>query len=508
MAEAPLNINVKAIFTGKKAFKEAETATGKLAKGAGKLAGALGLAFSTRAVINYSKAAMMAAAQDQEAQAILSQNLKNLGLNYANVDAEGFIATLERQTAILDDELRPAYAKLARVTGSIGKTQKIMKAAFDAAKGSGQSYSTVIETLSQAYVGNTKGLRKLNTGLTTAEISAMSFDEILQVITEHFKGAGAIALDGYAGKMAKLNTASKNSAETIGGALLDSFSHLAGGGDIDKATSKIDTFSKGLADMIRYMTGAKNVADAFAGVDFDFLGTPHNRKSYGGATGAAGAMASQNRAKLARAQELKILKDKNAASLLEAKLKKDQATLDEAKKKFDLERIGIQEALANATDEETRARLKLMLAILDDNAAGVKKAGDNLSAVQDKVAASLLGLGNSSILAAGNLIAASMQVRDAANNPYASVSNQVGVVTTNAFATASTNVGGGADALFDQRMAALLAALAAATAAANGTLKVEVKTDLPSLVTVVNNATVENNLRGNRSTGAGSLVAM
>ena len=60
--DAPLAINIKAIFTGKKAFKEADTATNKLAKGAVNLAKSLGVAFSVRAVVQYTKAAAIAAA--------------------------------------------------------------------------------------------------------------------------------------------------------------------------------------------------------------------------------------------------------------------------------------------------------------------------------------------------------------------------------------------------------------------------------------------------------------
>jgi hypothetical protein len=83
-----------------KGFKQAETATQKLEKGVKKLAGAFGLAFSARAVVNFSKAAVQAFAEDNAAVTVLSQNLKNLGLAYENANAEQFIANLENQTAI------------------------------------------------------------------------------------------------------------------------------------------------------------------------------------------------------------------------------------------------------------------------------------------------------------------------------------------------------------------------------------------------------------------------
>ena len=104
-------IDIAAEFTGKKAFKSADTSAQKLAKSAKKLGAALGIAFSTRAIVQYVKMASVAAAQDQKAQKLLAVNLKNLGLAYANADSERFIASLEKQTTILDDELRPAYAQ-------------------------------------------------------------------------------------------------------------------------------------------------------------------------------------------------------------------------------------------------------------------------------------------------------------------------------------------------------------------------------------------------------------
>ena len=179
-------IEILAEFTGKKAFKQADTAAATLAKSAKKLGAALGIAFSARAVVQYTKAASIAAAQDQKAQQLLAINLKNLGLAYANLDSEKFIASLESQSAILDDELRPAYAQLARVTGSIVTTQKLMTVAFDASNGSGLSYASTIDILSQAFIGNQKGLKQLNLGYTAAELKAKSFDEIIAIIPGNY----------------------------------------------------------------------------------------------------------------------------------------------------------------------------------------------------------------------------------------------------------------------------------------------------------------------------------
>ncbi len=536
--EAPINIPLKAVFVGKKAFKEADTATQKLSKSAKTLGRNLGIAFSTTAIIAYSKASVKAFVADDNAARSLSMTLKNLGLDSggAALGVNNFISQLEKSTGVLDDELRPAMDRLLRATGSVTDSQKLLGLALDISAGTGKNLTSVSQGLQKAYLGNNASLGRLGVGLSKAELTSSSFADIQTRLTTLFAGQASSAAESYAGQLDKLTVAGNNAKEVIGKGIVQALTESSNGfGD---ATDEIDRYSNSISNMIletgRFFRLATKLPSFFdmvknpIGAFDDYFNEAdkiegqrrgyNNKKLFAGkgsgysdtispSSALAGAATRSKFAK-EKATELKLLKDKNIQTLLEAKLKKDQATLDEAKKKFDLERIGIQTALANATDEETRARLLLMLAILDENAAGITKASNNLITVQDKTAASLQALANSSVLAAGNLIAASMQVRKAADNPYASISGQVGVVTTNAFATAGTNVGGGLDALFDQKMAALLTALANATAAANSTIKVEVKTDLPSIVTVVNDAVVENQLRGNRSTGAGSLAAV
>jgi hypothetical protein len=64
---------------------------------------------------------------------------------------------------------------------------------------------------------------------------------------------------------------------------------------------------------------------------------------------------------------------KKEYDLLTAKNAIENKNVEELKKKFDLERIGINAALNNATDEETKLRLRSQLAILDNNEALAKK---------------------------------------------------------------------------------------------------------------------------------------
>ena len=91
-----------------------------------------------------------------------------------------------------------------------------------------------------------------------------------------------------------------------------------------------------------------------------------------------------------KADELALLTAKNKSTKEEAQMKADQAALDKLKAKFDLERIGLNAALNQATDEETKARIKAQIAILDETGKTAQAANDALVKAQaDKLALEL-----------------------------------------------------------------------------------------------------------------------
>ena len=373
-----VNVHIGSEFDAK-GFKQAQTALSKLSGSAKKLAGAVGLAYGAKALVAYGKASMKAAADDQKAQKILANNLKNVGLAYASVDAESFIKSMEKQTAILDDQLRPAYGQLAQVTGSATKAQDLMQLAFDVSSGSGLDYASTVDILSQAYIGNTKGLKQLNLGLTQAELKTMDFEQISTKLRQNFAGAGGVALDSYAGSMAKLSVATSNASETIGTALLDAIIKISGSNGVDGLISKIDTLASAFASVV---TQVGNAVSALTGTAAQKAFSPGYYVSGGKAGGrtvaptGAGNMAlsvlSQDTQKsdlaakkkaeldaIKRNKELAALaKAQAAAALATTKAKKDQAALDKAalalgkgQDVFNMDAIQIQAALLSKQDE-------------------------------------------------------------------------------------------------------------------------------------------------------------
>jgi hypothetical protein len=78
--------------------------------------------------------------------------------------------------------------------------------------------------------------------------------------------------------------------------------------------------------------------------------------------------------------ESKASKDLTTAKKKETAASKAKTEVDKLKDKFDVERIGLMKALAEATDAETRLRLQAQIAILDNNEALAKKYNIELDA--------------------------------------------------------------------------------------------------------------------------------
>jgi hypothetical protein len=370
-----LQVNIASEFKGKKAFTDAEKALSKLSKGAKNLAGALGIAYGVKQVLQYSKASMKAAADDAKAQKILANNLKNVGLAYASVDAEGFIASMEKQTAILDDQLRPAYGQLAQVTGSATKTQELMKLAFDVSSGSGLDYASTVDILSKAYIGNTKGLKQLNLGLTEAEIKAMDFEQITTKLRQNFAGAGLASLDSYAGSMAKLSVATSNASETIGVALLDAMIKISGSDGVDGLISKIDTLASSFASVV---TQVGNAVAALTGNETRKAFSPAFIVS-GGRAGSktVAATGAGNMALSVQSQDLQ----KSAAAA------KKKAELDAIKRNKEL--AALQKSQAKSAMDQLKAK-QLTLAIDKANLA-LSKGNDVFDMDKIQLNAALIG---------------------------------------------------------------------------------------------------------------------
>ena len=218
----------------KKGLTEANTETegfgGKL-EGFGKKAGAA-FAAAGAAAVAYAGVLLVdgvkSAIEDEAAQAKLATTLKNVAgaTDEVIANTETWISNMGLAFGVTDDELRPAYERLARATGDVGEAQKLATLAIDVAAGSGKSLEAVSNALGKAYEGNSAGLAKLGIGISAADLKTMTFEETTALLAETFGGQASEQANTFAGKMDRLKLAFDEGKETVGAFVLDAITPL------------------------------------------------------------------------------------------------------------------------------------------------------------------------------------------------------------------------------------------------------------------------------------------
>ena len=402
-------IDIAAQYTGNKAFKQAETATQKLEKSVSKLGKQLLGVFAASKLLAFGKNAAKAFAADEKAAQSLALALANTGNAFAAIEVEKFIGDLQRATGVLDDQLRPAFRTLLTATGDVKKSQDGLALALDIAAGTGKDLGAVSMALAKAYGGQTTALSRLGAGLSKATLASGDLDLITGELSAKFSGQALAAAEGYAGSMARLAVASENAKEIIGKDLLDSLALLSGPGGITKATGQMEDLATQIGNVVYGLAALTNKVKGFFNIDgFNLLNLVPVIGGYfgqGGVASKVGAFGASQKARLAgnpaqspgqrkaidkaNADALKLQKTQNSlkkidndATARKITLTADQQALEELKKKFDVERVGLFLALNEATDQETQMRIRSLIAIKDNDAALAGKIQAEIKAAQ------------------------------------------------------------------------------------------------------------------------------
>lgn len=206
-------------FQGK-GFKQAEKQVSILDKKLKRLGVTLGAAFSVRKIAQFSKASIKAFAEEDKAVQALARNLQNLRIAYDVRPVEEYIRTLQYATGVSDQELRPALQQLLTTTQNLTSSQDLLNLALDVSAATGKSLGSVVQALSRAYLGTNTSLTRLNIGLTKADLTSKSFNEITAQLTERFSGQAARAAQTYAGQLAILAAAADDAQEILGEKLI------------------------------------------------------------------------------------------------------------------------------------------------------------------------------------------------------------------------------------------------------------------------------------------------
>jgi hypothetical protein len=335
---------------------------------------------------------------------------------------------MERTYHVADDFLRPAFSKLISTTQSYTKSKELLTLALNASAGAGVDLGTTVNDLTQAYVGNTKGLAKYKLGLTKAELAGKSFDELQQIITQRMAGQASLAADTYAFKIKAIEIAAGNAQETIGSGLVEAFQSIIGKDKgINDATTAIDNMAASaklaiieVGKLIGKLTvpageaffAAKGkAASGNSNPLFDFLYGKSPAKNLKGVydpmQGRVQDLSKeqiavvlarkkdddlaikrqQELAKLSKKQ-LKLEDERLAKKKVQAALDKANRALDFAGTIFDLDKIQLYAALQGKITAEDRDKLTLKLLLLNaENQTGeaLNKSAAEATRLSEKI---------------------------------------------------------------------------------------------------------------------------
>jgi hypothetical protein len=220
-------------------------------KNAKKISGAISAAFAgialagitmlTDALFDMAKAA----AEDRKSMALLNKTLESnwKATEQTIAGVEDYITKISFMTGIVDDDLRPAFAKIARVTKNTTKAQAAFSRVMDISAGTGKDVNLVAQAYSKYLGGNKTALDKLIPGLKDS-------GNRLAFIDEKYTGMAAVA--GKNDPFSIINVALGEFQEKIGAAFLPLIDKLATWLTSDESAKAMDEFAEAVAKMFGY----------------------------------------------------------------------------------------------------------------------------------------------------------------------------------------------------------------------------------------------------------------
>jgi len=230
-------------------FGDKATEFGKKAALAFAAAGAAAAAFAYESVKN--------AAADEGAQRKLNETLeKTTSATKDQIAAVGgWIDKTSIAIGVTDDELRPAFSRLARSTNDVNKAQDLLNLALDISSATGKPLEAVANALGKAYDGNTQALGKLGLGIDQSILKSGNFDTIFTKLTGTFGGFAENEAKTTEKSFVRIKIAIDEAQERIGMALLPITEKLT--------TFILTTGVPALNAFVGGLTGDQGLSDAF-----------------------------------------------------------------------------------------------------------------------------------------------------------------------------------------------------------------------------------------------------
>jgi len=230
---------------------------GKKAAAAFAVAAVAAAAYGTKLAIDGVKAAI----EDEAAQLRLANALRTAtGATDDQIKAtEDMILKTSLATGVADEQLRPAFQRLAVSTKDTVEAQNLLNLALDISKGKGIELETVANALGRAQDGNTTALGRLGLGLSKAELSTLSFTEVQSRLSDLYGGAAAANAETFQGKIDRLKVGFDEAKESLGVALLPAVEKFI--------TFLNDTGIPTLNAFIAGLTGTGGMSDALTSTE-------------------------------------------------------------------------------------------------------------------------------------------------------------------------------------------------------------------------------------------------
>jgi hypothetical protein len=184
-----------------------------ISAGMGKAFAAIGVGFSLNFLKNELAEAGKAAVAEAKSMEILSIAMQNTGsATSATVkQAEASIKQMSLQSAVADDQLRPAFQKLFIATNSVTDSNRYLQIALDTSAATGKDLDSVTQAMAKSLAGQDTALLKLVPSLRGVQ-------DPLSELEKTFAGASDAAanLDPYQ----RMNVAFGEIQESVGTVLM------------------------------------------------------------------------------------------------------------------------------------------------------------------------------------------------------------------------------------------------------------------------------------------------
>lgn len=231
-----------------------------VSKSIGRAFAAIGIGLSFKAIANELEEAAKAAIEDTKSQVLLANALKNtMNVTDEQIDSiEKQIQAYQFSASVADDELRPAYQKLALATKDTTRANELLGVALDVAAGTGKGLDVVAQAMAKSIAGSDTALLKLIPSLKGSKTP-------MEDLAAAFGGAAekAANTDPYA----RMKIIFDDLQETIGMALLPTLEKFAAYVASPEGQEKLQKFIDlvtGLAGKFEVMAGfVIDNADAF-----------------------------------------------------------------------------------------------------------------------------------------------------------------------------------------------------------------------------------------------------